>query len=119
VGGVEDHPLFAEALLQRALSFPRDPARETVILVAHGDGEDGRDAHWRGLLASLAGRMREKGGSAFRAIRSATCGEDWPEKRAPAVEQVRAFVRGSDPGGHGRAARRAEPRSAEGQRPHH
>jgi hypothetical protein len=92
VGGVEDDPLFAEALLARARSLSRDPARETVILVAHGDGDDAQDAHWRDLLASVARRMREMGADRFRAIRTATWREDWPEKRKAAVEQVRSVV---------------------------
>jgi hypothetical protein len=36
--------------------------------------------------------MLEMGGDRFRAIRTATWREDWPEKRKPAVEQVRSFV---------------------------
>lgn len=92
VGGLEDDPLFAEALLARAQALSRDPARETVILVAHGDGDDAQDAHWRETLASLARRMRELGGDRFRAVRTATWREDWPDKRKPAVEEVRAFV---------------------------
>jgi sirohydrochlorin ferrochelatase len=92
VGGVEDHPLFAEALLARAHALSTDPARETVVLVAHGSGEDAEDARWRELLASVAGRMRELGGRRFRAIRSATWREDWPDKREAAVEEVRSFV---------------------------
>jgi sirohydrochlorin ferrochelatase len=101
-GGLEDDPLFAEALLARAQSLSRDPSRETVILVAHGDGDDDRDAHWREILASLAERMREMGGGRFRAIRSSTWREDWPEKREVAAELVRSLVRDASADG-GRA----------------
>lgn len=88
----EDDPLFADALLARARALSRDPVRETVILVAHGDGDDAQAAHWRETLASLARRMRELGGDRFRAVRAATWREDWPDKRKPAVQEVRAFV---------------------------
>jgi sirohydrochlorin ferrochelatase len=93
IGGIEDDPLFAEALLARARSLSRDPARESVILVAHGAGEDAEDAHWQDLLASLAARMQQMSGPRFRAIRTATWREDWPEKREAAVERVRSYVR--------------------------
>jgi hypothetical protein len=93
IGGVEDDPLFAEALLARAQSLARDPSRETVVLVAHGAGDDAEDAHWRDVLASLATRMQQQGGQRFRAIRTGTWREDWPDKRPAAVEQVRSFVR--------------------------
>lgn len=92
VGGVEDDALFADALLARARALSREPGLETVILVAHGDGDDARNAHWNDLLLSVARRMREKGGDRFRAIRTATWREDWPDKRKASVEQVRAFV---------------------------
>jgi sirohydrochlorin ferrochelatase len=90
VGGLEDHPLFAQALLDRARALSRDPSRETVVLVAHGDGDDEVDGHWRDVLASLAAQMRAGGG--FRAVEVATWREDWPEKRAPAVAVIRAVV---------------------------
>lgn len=91
-GGLEDHPLFADALLERARALSRDPARETVILVAHGSGDDATDAHWQKVLDSLAARMRSNGGGSFRAIQAATWREDWPDKRKPAVERIRALV---------------------------
>lgn len=92
VGGLEDDPLFARALLDRAQALSRDPTRETVILVAHGSGEDGRNAHWRHLLESLADQMRADGGAKFRAIHAATWREDWPDKREPEVAAVRRMV---------------------------
>jgi len=92
VGGVEDHPLFAQTLLERARALSKDPARETLVLVAHGEGDDQRDAHWRKLLASIATRMRASGGDRFRAIRVGTWREDWPDKRRDAVAEVRTFV---------------------------
>ncbi|MBI2505818.1 MAG: cobalamin biosynthesis protein CbiX [Candidatus Latescibacteria bacterium] len=91
-GGLEDHPLFARALLDRAQTLSRDPARETVILVAHGSGDDSRNAHWGHLLESLADQMRADGGAKFRAIHAATWREDWPDKREPEVAAVRRMV---------------------------
>jgi sirohydrochlorin ferrochelatase len=100
VGGLEDHPLFASTLLERARALSREPGRETVVLVAHGEGDDARDAHWREMLASLAARMRTEGGSAFRVIRVGTWREDWPDKRTAAAEAVRRYVKeAADRGG--------------------
>ncbi len=92
VGGVDDDPLFARALLENARSVSRDPGRETVILMAHGQGEDAANQRWLDLLASLAGQMRTLGGDRFRAIRYATWREDWPDRNKVAVAQVRAMV---------------------------
>ncbi|WP_297830797.1 hypothetical protein [Thermomonas sp.] len=92
VGGVDADPLFARALLANARSVSRDPARETIILTAHGQGDDAANQSWLDLLASLAGQMRVIGGDHFRAIRYATWREDWPDKNKAAVAQVRAMV---------------------------
>ena len=92
VGGVDAAPLFARALLANALSVSTDPARETIILTAHGQGEDAANQRWLELLESLASQMRAIGGDHFHAIRFATWREDWPDKNKLAVAQVRAMV---------------------------
>ncbi|MDP3857692.1 MAG: CbiX/SirB N-terminal domain-containing protein [Stagnimonas sp.] len=91
-GGVDDHPLFAKALVARAKELSRDPGQETVILTAHGTSGDKRNAQWIALLESIAGKMRENGGAAFREIRVATWREDWPDKSEPWVARVRGWV---------------------------
>lgn len=92
VGGLEDSPHFAAALLDRALAMSREPARETVILVAHGAGDDPSNDHWRQRLASLARTMRAGAGAKFRAIEVGTWREDWPAQRAPEVAAIRGLV---------------------------
>lgn len=92
VGGLEAHPLFAEALLERARALSTDPGRETVILVAHGYGDEATNDHWRGVLDQLATWMRNNGGESFRAIRTGTWREDWPEQREAEVAAIRAMV---------------------------
>lgn len=92
VGGVEDHRYFAEALLARAKALSKNPAHETVILVAHGAGDDATNQHWRHILDSLAKQMQASSGDKFRAIRTGTWREDWPDKRAPEVAALRSMV---------------------------
>lgn len=91
-GGLDDHPLFAHALLDRALALSRDPQRETVILTAHGTDDDARNAHWLTMLESLAQRMRANGGERFRAIRVGTWREDWPDKSEAWIPRIRGWV---------------------------
>ncbi|MEM9176343.1 MAG: cobalamin biosynthesis protein CbiX [Myxococcota bacterium] len=100
VGGLEDAPLFAEVLLERARALSEDPANETIVLVAHGAGSDRSNDHWKKNLASLTRQMEAMGGSAFRAIESGTWREDWPDKREAEIERIRALVAeaGSDGG---------------------
>lgn len=91
-GGLDDHDLFARALLKRAQALSREPARETVILTAHGTKGDARNEQWLEVLQSLADKLRAMGAGGFRAIRVATWREDWPDKRGPWVERVRGWV---------------------------
>lgn len=92
VGGLDDHPLFAQALLERARGLSLDPSRETLILVAHGYGDDALDRQWRSVLERLARWIAEHGGNDFRAIRTGTWREDWPERREPEIAAIRAIV---------------------------
>ena len=92
VGGLEDHPLFAGALYRRALDLSERPDRETVILVAHGLGNEEGNAHWRRVLESIREQMLAMGGERFRAIEVGLWSEDWPELRQSAVEHVRGLV---------------------------
>ncbi len=92
VGGVDNDPLFARALLANARSVSTDPAKETIILTAHGQGDDAANQRWLDLLDSLASQMRAIGGDHFRAIKVATWREDWPDKNKIAVARVRAMV---------------------------
>ena len=91
-GGLGDHPLFAEAMLERAREISSEPSQETVILVSHGTGSDEANDRWMVLLENVAQQMFDKGGDQFRAIQVATWREDWPDKREEWVEKVRDYV---------------------------
>ncbi|MFP3939873.1 MAG: hypothetical protein ACLF0P_06165 [Thermoanaerobaculia bacterium] len=92
VGGLENHPLFARALYERALEISEEPAREILILAAHGRGEDEANDHWKGVLSSLAAQIRELSENRFRAVETVTWREDWPGKREPEIERARRLV---------------------------
>ena len=92
VGGLGSSPLFAAALLDRALALSKNPARDTIILVAHGSGSDYLNERWKRALEEIAEHMRRGKGDKFHAIKIATWREDWPDKRAPWVEKVRNMV---------------------------
>lgn len=91
-GGFDSHPLIAEVLLQRVLEVSQDPARETVILLAHGAGKDEDNRFWIEQMTQQAEFIRAKAPRKFRAIKVATIREDWPEKREHAVVEVRKMI---------------------------
>lgn len=96
--GLGDSALIDEVLVDRVRALSRDPASETVLVIAHGPGDDAEDERWiAGMKQRLAGLSAV---GVFRAVEVATLREDWPEKRAAAEKNIRAIVaRGSAGGG--------------------
>ncbi|MCZ7627331.1 MAG: hypothetical protein M5R38_17635 [Candidatus Methylomirabilis sp.] len=91
-GGFGDHPLIAVILLQRTLEVSQAPDRETVILLAHGSGDDEDERFWIEQLEKRAEFIRKKAPAKFKAIKVATVREDWPEKSKRAVAEVRKTI---------------------------
>ncbi|QXD15192.1 hypothetical protein GQ464_017595 [Rhodocaloribacter litoris] len=96
LGGVGTHPLFARALADRARALSTDPARETLILLAHGTFDDAANAAWirdlETLAATIDALVASETGTHFRAVKAHTWREDWPDKREAAVRTIRAMV---------------------------
>ncbi len=102
VGGIEDSPLFAEVLLERAMDLSRRPESETVFLLAHGAESEADNEEWLKNLASLASQMRAMAagkGVRFQEVKYGTWREDWPEKRRSATAAIRTEVERAGRGG--------------------
>ncbi len=91
-GGYEENPAIAEILHERIRDISQAPSNETVILVSHGAGGDEADARWLERMEGHAERIRRLAKPAFRAIKTATLREDWPEKREAAVMQLKEMI---------------------------
>jgi sirohydrochlorin ferrochelatase len=90
-GALDRHPLVADILLTRAQSISRDPAREVVILVAHGPVPEDDNNKWLADMGSLAQRMKAK--SKYRRIEFLTVRDDADETlRAQATAEFRQVV---------------------------
>lgn len=95
---LDDHPLVARILVERALALSREPARETVVLVAHGPVDDAALPAWQETLGALAALVREGGG--FKAAFSGMLRDDAaPPVRAVAVADLRTTVSAAGSGG--------------------
>ncbi|MBI2821841.1 MAG: hypothetical protein HYX74_06410 [Acidobacteria bacterium] len=95
---LDDHPLVAQILLDRAGSISRDPERETVFLVAHGAVSEADDRLWQQKLARLAGVMRHRGG--FSGVETLTVMDDAPATvRDRATARLRAQVQAASRSG--------------------
>jgi sirohydrochlorin ferrochelatase len=90
-GALDRDPVVAEILLARALSLSQDPAREVVVVVAHGPVSDEENVKWLADMGSLVGRMQQA--SRFRRIEYLTVRDDAPEPiRNKATAEFRQVV---------------------------
>lgn len=79
----------ADVLAARAAALSTSPADESVLLLAHGTGDDVENARWVTAMEHLSGGLRSHG---FHAVRVETLREDWPEPRVAAEKAIRGFV---------------------------
>lgn len=79
----------AEILAARAESLSENPAEESVLMLAHGTGDDVENARWIAAMERLSGDLRALG---FHSVRVETLREDWPESRDASERAVRSFV---------------------------
>jgi sirohydrochlorin ferrochelatase len=88
---LDSHPLVASILVDRARAISTDPAREAVILVAHGPVSDAENQKW---LAELATLGKAVGASApYAAIDYLTVRDDAPAPiRNAATAELRNLV---------------------------
>lgn len=100
VGALDSHPLVADILLARAASISQSPAREVVILVAHGPNQDEENRKWLADMKTLADLMKPRG--SYKRIEYLTVRDDAPEPiRSQAQAELREMVkRATDEGAH-------------------
>ncbi len=95
--GLYDSPEIAQIVVERVRSLSRNPETESVLILAHGVGDDRMNSSWIERIEQLSGAIREIG--AFREIGIETLREDWHDKRKEAQLRIRQFVaRGSREG---------------------
>ncbi|MFZ5844461.1 MAG: hypothetical protein ACOY3E_16360 [Pseudomonadota bacterium] len=88
--GLLDAPEMASILASRARALSQQPSMEDVLILAHGPGDDGENQRWLDKLRGHAAALRTVG--PFNRVQVATLREDWPEARAKAEAEIRAFV---------------------------
>ena len=79
----------AEILAARAEALSENPADESVLVLAHGTGDDVENARWIAAMERLSGDLRAHG---FHSVRAETLREDWPESRDAAERAIRSYV---------------------------
>ncbi len=88
--GLCDSPRIGEILAERALALSVSPETESVLILAHGYGDDGENSLLLSKMEGLANKVRDL--RIFRTVQAGALREDWKEKRAEAEKQIREFV---------------------------
>jgi sirohydrochlorin cobaltochelatase len=88
--GVGDSPLIDRILLDRVEALSTEPARETILVIAHGPGDDAENERWIARMKERLEPLHSRGH--FRKVEVATLREDWPEKRPAAERRIRSIV---------------------------
>ncbi|MEQ1628373.1 MAG: hypothetical protein ABL965_13340 [Nitrospira sp.] len=92
-GGYEQNPAIAQVLHKRIAEMSTDPANETVLLIAHGEGTDEGNDQWLAVMNQNIERLRQDPHCAkLKDVRALTVREDWPKEREQAVATARAAI---------------------------
>jgi sirohydrochlorin ferrochelatase len=78
-------------MADRAGAASIDPASESVLLIAHGMGEEDENDRLLAAMDGVAAGLRDEG---FARVDVMALREDWPEKRQAAEDAIRDFVAG-------------------------
>ncbi len=85
-----DAPEMGEILAANARALSDSSGNESVLIIAHGAGDDTVNAEWLRKLDQLSDTVRETG--LFRNVAVHSLREDWKEKRSRSEVEIREYV---------------------------
>jgi sirohydrochlorin ferrochelatase len=89
--GLDDSPVMADILAERAIALARAPARQALFLVGHGPNTADDYAHWMTNLRTVADSIRRR--TPFADVRVDLVRDDAPALvRSEAVRRVRELI---------------------------
>ncbi|MEZ4700746.1 MAG: hypothetical protein R2834_10485 [Rhodothermales bacterium] len=89
--GLLDDLSMGAILARRAASLSVDPASESILILAHGPGDDGENERWLHQMDRMADSIRAT--RPFHRVEVHTLREDWQDKRAASEARIRSFVK--------------------------
>ncbi len=85
-----DAPEMGDILAMNALALSDSSGSESVLIIAHGAGDDAVNDEWLLKLDRLSDTVRETG--LFHSVVVHSLREDWKEKRSKSEMDIRQFV---------------------------
>lgn len=99
LGGYQPDPLIAEILKDRILAVSETPAHESILLLSHGSFSDRANAQGLAVVERNIDWIEKSLDTPFRDIRAMSLREDWPDKRAAAIEEIHAYLEAANENG--------------------
>ncbi len=96
--GVSASTLIDDILIDRVQALSIDPSTESIMILAHGPGDDEENKQWLIDMQRRTERLSSLGN--FIDIQCETLREDWPGRRAEAEKRIRAFIQTQNDAGH-------------------
>jgi len=95
--GVAESALIDDILVDRVRTLSTDPTDESVLILAHGPGDEAENERWLANMRLRVQRLHAIG--PFRHVHVETLREDWPERRAEAERRIRQYVEAANANG--------------------
>lgn len=92
-GGYEEDSLIAGIFLDRIKEVSKNPTEETIILLAHGGKNEQAEKLRNEKMDSHISWIQKQSNPPFKKIIGMTLREDWPDKRAKAVKEIKKVVK--------------------------
>lgn len=88
--GLYDSEEVGQIVVERVLHLSDSPQLESILILAHGEGDDDINGQWITKLQNLAKHVASI--QPFLAVQVETLREDWQDKRSRAEKRIRDFV---------------------------
>lgn len=88
--GVAESTLVNDILVDRVKALSKEPAKESVLILAHGPADEAENERWLAYMRLRVQRLHGLG--AFRHVQCETLREDWPERRKESEGRIRTYV---------------------------
>lgn len=94
--GLSDAPRLGVVLADRAKEVSENPSQESVLILAHGVGNE---EHNNLLLERMRGFAKTVAADGYTTVEVETLREDWADKREVSEQRIRAFVQSESEAG--------------------
>ena len=98
-GGYEEDSLIAGIFLDRIKEVSKKPAEETIILLGHGGKDDQVEKTRSKKMESHISWIQKQSDPPFKKIIGMTLREDWPDKRAKALIEIKKVIKAGNSSG--------------------